>query len=826
MFATAGDSFAAAFQRASAAVECAEAIQISLGEVDWGSWPAISVRIGLHLGEAEEREGNYFGPPVNQTARVMAVAHGGQCVLSKAVREAAAVPATDLGVHRLRDIETPVHLFQVGTDTFPPLWSVGAVIVSLPAPRTSFVGREESVVTIRRFIAAEQLVTLTGVSGCGKTRLAIEVAHQEVPAHPEGVWFVDLAAIADDSAIVGAFATALDVTVNERTPVTDQLAAYLAPRDALLVVDNCEHVIEDVAELLDQLLARCPQLRVLATSRESLEIDGEHTWKVPSLATGPDSAGVQLFVDRATAAGAVVTLDDASLAIIGDIVERLDGIPLAIELAAGRARSLDLSELHDRLDDRFRFLSGGKRRSRQRQATLEAAVQWSYDLLRDDERSMLRCLSVFQGGFALADVPAVAGVAGHVAVDLVDALAAKSLIDVTRDDRGHLRHRLLETIRLFALSRLVEANEVVAVRDQHLDHFFNDRAGASMNDWLDIASMERLDREFENFRSAAVWALEQGRVEATVRLAAMLAESLPAHGEPLTALEWLQLPVELHGRELVFARTILAYVRQVTGDLEGADRAADEAIAAARQHPCDDVLFAMMTRAADESIQGHFDVEIQLLEEGRRIAESFGANVRAMTDFYWMRSCFARLRTEETVTVAADICEQAPTYGYRFLAERMRAFALVTLGRVDDADRLTRTFPEAPPTRLAFEAVIMKHAIMVHTDGPDAAARSLAAIAREMVARRPEVIVDFLQGFGYIGYFRGDHERARDIALHTAARFGNGLSAWILNELYGATTETVDQIWHDRAPLAVAQRVAWGVERAPLLFAEELAHWS
>ena len=734
---------------------------------------------------------------------------------------------TDLGVHLLRDIEAPLHLSQLGDQQFPPLWSIGTGIVSLPSPRTSFIGREESVVTVRRLLAAEQLVTLTGVGGCGKTRLAIEVAHQEVPTHPEGVWFVDLAAIADDAAIAGAFATALEVTIDERTPATNQLAAYLAPRETLLVVDNCEHVIEDVAELLDSLLEQCPRLRVLATSRESLEIDGEHTWKVPSLPTGADSAGVQLFVNRATAAGSVITLDDGSLAIIGDIVERLDGIPLAIELAAGRARSVDLAELRDRLDDRFRFLSGGKRRSRQRQATLEAAVQWSYDLLSEPERSMLQCLSVFQGGFALADVAAIADVAGHVAVDLVDALAAKSLIDVTRDDRGQIRHRLLETIRLFALSRLIEANEIVAVRDRHLDHFLHDRAGASMNDWLDIASMERTDREFENFRSAAVWALEQGRTEATVRLAAMLAEALPAHGEPHTSLEWLQLPVNLHGRELVFARTIRAYVRQVTRDFEGAQHDADEAIAAARAHPCDDVLFAMMTQAVGEGIRGNLELQTQMLHEGRDAAAPFGANVRAMTDFYWMRASFAGLRTEEAISVAADICENAPTYGYRFSAERTRALALVTLGRIDDADHLARTFSAAPPTRIGFEADIIDHALMVHTVGPEHAARSLAAIARETVARRPEAMIDFLEGFGYIEYFLGRHEIAREIALHTSAVVGMGLSEWLVNELHGATTVTVHQIWRDvAAEHPVARRFAFALERAPLLFAEEIARWS
>ena len=203
VFATAGDSFAAAFQRASAAVECAAAIQASLGEIDWGSWPAISVRIGLHLGEAEERDKNYFGPPVNQAARVMAVAHGGQCVLTDGVRAAAGITATDLGTHTLRDIEMPVHLYQLGTEVFPPLGSVGTGIVSLPSPRTSLVGREASVAEVRELIGAHRLVTLTGVGGCGKTRLAIEVAYREAPARPEGVWFVDLSTIADERALPG-----------------------------------------------------------------------------------------------------------------------------------------------------------------------------------------------------------------------------------------------------------------------------------------------------------------------------------------------------------------------------------------------------------------------------------------------------------------------------------------------------------------------------------------------------------------------------------------------------------------------------------------------
>ena len=459
VFATAGDSFAASFQRASAAVECAAAIQVSLSEIDWGSGPAISVRIGLHLGEAEERDGNYFGPPVNQAARVMAVAHGGQCVLTDGVRDAAGITATDLGRHTLRDIETPVHLNQLGTEAFPPLGSVGTGIVSLPSPRTSLVGRETSVAEVRELICAHRLVTLTGVGGCGKTRLAIEVAYREAPARPEGVWFVDLSTIADERALPGVFAAAFALEIRPGTAPIDEIAAYLAPREALVVVDNCEHLIDEVAEFIDVLLERGPRLRALATSRESLDIEGEFTWKVPSLRIGADAPAVQLFRERAAAAGAALDLDDTTTALVVEIVERLDGIPLAIELAAARTRTMELAELRDRLDDRFRLLSGGSRRSRQRQATLEGAVQWSYDLLSEAEQSMLQTLAVFQGGFSAADVAAVAEVRDRTAVDLIDSLAAKSLVDVTRDRGGHLRRRLLETVRLFALSRLLDAVE-------------------------------------------------------------------------------------------------------------------------------------------------------------------------------------------------------------------------------------------------------------------------------------------------------------------------------------------------------------------------------
>ena len=827
VFATAGDSYSAAFSRASSAVECADAMQHQLAGSDWGDGPVLTVRVGLHLGEAEEREGSYFGPSLNLAARAMSAAHGGQCVLTEFVQHAANITATDLGVHQLRDVEAPVRLYQLGAETFPPLSSAGAGIVSLPSPRTSLFGCGESIAAVRRLLGAEQMVTLTGVGGCGKTRLAIEVAYQEVPDHPDGVWFVDLAAIADDVAIVGAFTTALGLAADVNTPAEAQIAAYLAPREGLLVVDNCEHVIEDVASLLDRLLEHCPHLRVLATSRESLEIDGEHTWKVPSLATGADSAGVELFVGRATAAGAVLTLDPATLATVGEIVERLDGIPLAIELAAARARSIDLDEVRDRLDDRFRFLSGGKRRSRQRQATLEGAVQWSFDLLTDDERSMLQCLSVFQGGFALADAAAVAGVDSPTAADLVDALAAKSLIDLARDDRGHVRHRLLETIRLFALSRLVAAGEVVAVRDRHLDHFLHDPNAATANDHLDIRLLQRIDREFDNFRSAATWALEQGRPDATVRLAAITAEAFIPRGEQQTVFEWLQLPAALRGRDLVFARTMLAYVLQATGNSEGARLRAGEAVAEAREHPCDDAVVAMLTLNSAESVLGNHELARSLLNEARTLSKTYGTNVQAVAELAWMDSCMERGDHEEALAVAESIYELAPTLALRYWAEATRASLFLLLGRVDEADRAVRSFTAAPPAaQWAHVLDITKHAVMVHTSGPEIASRSLATVAREAVARRPAVFVDFLQGFAYASYFAGDYDRARELACNTLPLGMGWIQTWIVGQLYGPTTDAerirrefdLEHPWNEL--------LAFTEEHGARLFAEELTRWT
>jgi predicted ATPase len=829
VFATAGDSFAAAFARASSALDCAESIQHALADVDWGTWPALTVRIGLHVGEAEERDDNYYGPTVNQAARVMAVAHGGQCVLTEGVKNAARVTVTDLGVHTLRDIETPVHLSQLGTEEFPPLWTVGTGIVSLPSPRTSLVGREESVDEVRRLVGAHRLVTLTGVGGCGKTRLSIEVAHREVPSHPDGVWFVDLSTIADEVALPGAFATALKLTVSAGAEPTEEIATYLASRQALLVVDNCEHVVDAAAEFIDTLLERSPRLVVLATSRESLEVDGEFTWKVPSLAIGTDAPAVHLFVDRAHAVGADLPQNETTRAAVADIVERLDGIPLAIELAAARTRSMDVAEVAAHLDDRFRLLSGGTRRSRQRQATLEAAVQWSWDLLSGVEQSMLHTLSVFQGGFSIPDAAAVAGVPQHEATNLIDGLVSKSLVDIIRDSTGALRHRLLETIRLFALARLIDTGEATATRDRHLDHFANDPIGASLEAWTSVDAVVRAGREYENIRSAITWALETDRRDAVMRLAAIVSDAAQTRGEIGLAIDCLRLPVELEPRDLVFARGVLGWMLTIQGDIASAEVALREAIDVGERHPTDFTVFALLAEGARVSIfRDYAQVEEYYRSAQSQADKLYGLNVQALAAMFMETLLVALLRFQETIDLSDRIIRDNPDFGYRHVVEAWRAWALLHTGAIDEAARAVAEFCPVPAGSQWFAMnLIVSHAVQGHVDGPDVARRALAAVASEMAFRRPQIASDVLQCFAYLADIGGDPARADEIVSLTTPFAGGALASWLILKRLGATIDTAHQLASKYAKdHSALEQYALDAANSPRLLAEELARWS
>ena len=425
-----GDGMCAVFASPRAAVDAAVAAQRAL---------ELPVRMGIATGEAELRGGEYFGTVLNRTARVMAAGHGGQILLDGAT--AALLSGVDLmalGYKRLRDIAKPVDVFQVQApglrSDFPPLKTVDPTPGNLRPPTTSFIGRESELAELESVLNAHRLVTLTGVGGVGKTRLAMELAVRLADTFPDGVFVIELAAVGDPAAVPEAAAAVLGVTQQPGLSVAESVAAALEGRSRLLVFDNYEHVLDAAADMIEAILSHSSTVKVLATSREGLRLADEQLWPVPSLViTGVDSAAATLFVERAQAVAPTISLsgsDDAGAVV--EICHRLDGIPLGIELAASRLQSMTVTDVRDRLDDRFRLLVGS-RRGLERHQTLRHAVQWSFDLLDDAEKSVLSTCSVFAGGFDIDGACAVTGSGDEFAtLDLLDALTRKSLLIADR----------------------------------------------------------------------------------------------------------------------------------------------------------------------------------------------------------------------------------------------------------------------------------------------------------------------------------------------------------------------------------------------------------
>ena len=563
-----GDSFFAVFTSPVSAVTAAAAMQRRLADEDWPDSTPIAVRAALHHGAADLRAGSYYGQAVNRCARLRGLAHGGQVLLSEsmvALVEAELPPESgirDLGLHRLRDLSRREHVYQLDLDGLPqsfgPLLSLDALPHNLPTQLTSFVGREEEIVKLSEELAASRLLTLTGSGGCGKTRLGMQLAAEVAEAYADGVWMVELAPITDPKLVVVAAANVLGIREEPGRELLSTLVEWLRERRLLLLLDNCEHLVAATAAFVDTALSRCAHLRVLATSREPLGVGGEVTWRVPSLSmpskgavapgAGEASDAMRLFVERAASAGGVVGEGPEELAVIAEICRRLDGIPLAIELAAARTRLLSPAQIGDRLDDRFRLLRGGARSALPRQQTLEATVDWSYELLDEDERTLLRRLSVFSGGWTLEAAESVcAGEALESAVilDLLSQLVSKSLVVVDRDV-GATRYRLLETIRQYAARLLLNDAAEALTHDPHQQWFqlLAEECGRNLAAGQG-ASWMLLDVEYDNLRTALEWNLiRPDGAESALRLAAALGEFWDLRCALAEGRRWLELALQ------------------------------------------------------------------------------------------------------------------------------------------------------------------------------------------------------------------------------------------------------------------------------------------
>lgn len=467
VFALGGDSFAAAFQTVDAAVDAAVCAQESLAAHPWPTPRPLRVRMGIHAGSAQERDENYFGPTVNRAARLMSAGHGGQILLSgvSASLSQTGRAIRSLGERRLADVEGAEHVHQIGDGRFPPLRAVEVFRCDVPAARTELFGREEDLLVIDRSLRSSPLVTLVGVGGAGKTRLAFEAARAMQIRFQGGVRLVDLTVIASPGDVAPSIATAVDLMPEADT--VDAIARAIGGRDVLLVVDNCEHVIDAVADCVDALLAACPNLVVLATSREPLEVDGESVYPVPPL--DPAGAAIELFRARVEATG--LDPDQFDPSDVADLCARLDGLPLAVELAAARARTLQPTELIARLDAGAE-LGSGRRRGRRRHDTLDATIAWSYNLLDDEERLVLRRSALFETDFPLEGIESTSGLSPAAVVDALDGLVAKSLVvRVPAPGRNETSwYRLLDTIREFAARRLTDDDDLEHAQNRLVDY--------------------------------------------------------------------------------------------------------------------------------------------------------------------------------------------------------------------------------------------------------------------------------------------------------------------------------------------------------------------
>ncbi|MBA3653449.1 MAG: AAA family ATPase, partial [Actinobacteria bacterium] len=710
-----GDSFVAAFSRASDAVSFAVDFQRRIASEPWPDGIDLAVRIALHSGEPHLRdEGNYMGEVLNRCARLRALAHGGQVLVSGATADLVIdhLPdgafLKDLGLHRLRDLTRAERVGQLChpdlTATFPPLRSLDRLPNNLPLQLTTFVGRGDEMIGSARLLAANRMVTLTGAGGAGKTRLAVQLAAERLEDHPDGVWLVDLAPVSDAARVAAVVAGAMGVSEVPSEALADTLVRELRDARVLVVLDNCEHLLDACVGLTERLLRSCPGLTILATSREPLGVEGEASYRVPSLGLPADDGdgsceSVELFVDRAALVRPTFTLTHDNASAVVEICRRLDGIPLAIELAAARCRALAPAQIATQLSDRFGLLAGGRRAALPRQRTLEASVDWSYELLTDDERSVLSRLAVFAGGFSLEAAEVVCSgdsIEAWRVVDLLTSLVDKSLVQVEGDGPA-TRFRLLETIRHYARAKLIAVDgEAAAARDRHLGFFvaLGERARVALVGRDMVAWLSRLDDEIDNLRAAHDWADESGRLEASLELG----ESLWVFWQRRYFGEWLErmrpaLTAGV-GDQPLRARALLAaaWMSWNVGDFDSAVPAAEEGSRIAAEVDDGPLLGHALDVLGWQALSLLEERADALLEQAVELLRAAGEHW-FLADALWGLAAIAIYRGEHSTACgwAIDALAVSRESGNPMLVARSLMFLVIAranLGQFADAERL------------------------------------------------------------------------------------------------------------------------------------------
>ncbi len=774
VFSTMGDGVAAVFASAGAAVTAAGEAQSRLKDEPWPTAQEIRVRMGLHSGEAEVRSGDYFGTAVNRAARIMALGHGGQVLCSKVTaglaseRLAHGMGLVDLGSHRLRDLSGPEQIHQLVAPglarDFPRLRSLDVLPGNLPVQPTAFIGRQREVKELADMILSARIITLTGVGGVGKTRLALQAAAEVLQSFRDGVWLVELAGVGSQDSVQDAMVSALSAT-GGIAPGTGSIEEQLRSKELLLVLDNCEHLLTPVAAHVERIAQHAPDVRVLATSREGLGVAGEHLWTVGSLELPPSTEGAAailatdsalLFLERAREASSSFSFSDEHATAVAEICRRLDGIPLAIELAAARVPALTPAEIVGHLDRRFKLLTGGRRAALPRHQTLRNAIEWSYQLLDPDEQAVLERLSVFSGGFDLGGAQAVASADDLDALDVLDLvgqLVAKSLV-VAEPRDASTRYRLLETVRDFAWEQLGSRGEVDTVARRHAAHFaaFARAAGAGLRGPEEAMWRGRLIAEIDNLRAVLSWAIAEGEIGLVL--------------EPIASLS-------------VFGDRSPPY-----GLL------AEEAARLAEDHPLAPVALAAACFAASQ--QGDGDRAWQLAEEARRRTDALAPS----PDRLWVRCrvangcCFAEGSRGEWVAYGQRWLADARELGDEWSLCEALTFTVGTVeleeavAAGEEALQLARQL--RCPSRISLAAVILGGRL---ADSDPERAEELIAEANDAAVTSGNDWTEFMGGTAAIlmQVSRGQHRAAADVAI-------DAMELWQARGVSGSVTQFALQL--------------------------------
>lgn len=665
-----GDSFVIAFARASDAVACAVDLQLA-------PLAPIKLRIGVHTGEIQLRdESNYIGPTINRTARLRDLGHGGQTLISGITESLvvehlpAEVTLTDLGTHPLRDLPRPERVAQVChcelRVDFPPLRTAASVVArNVPTQLTTFVGRGRELADVAAMLCEHRLVTITGIGGAGKTRLAIELANELATEFEHGAWFVDLAPINTPELLETTVARSLGRPEEPGVRIMDTITRFVGDRRMLLIIDNCEHLVDSCAQLIDALLTASNGLTVLTTSREPVGVAGEVSWRMPSLSLADEA--VDLFVERARRVRADFTLNDRNHGTVAEICRRLDGLPLAIELAAARVRALTLTEVADSLNDRFRLLTGGSRTAVRRQQTLRASVDWSHALLSQDERVLFRRLGVFAGGFDLAAALYVSGgTERYLVLDQLTLLVDKSLL--IADHAGpDTRYRLLETMRQYAVEKLSESGEAAEIRGRHCEHYV--AAAAQLDSPADAEFRRRLaaaEADIDNLRGAFGWCVENHDFEQALTLTSSLQPLWYSRSHRREGNAWFQWVLDRHVGSIspaVEARALADKVLlEMFSDAGAGYEHAQRALALARE--TDDRALLLRALTACSFVTGYeyeSQAAMSLFAESIELARELGDQLRL---------CLILTRRAGIAVITGDsVLERAAAEEGRALAE-------------------------------------------------------------------------------------------------------------------------------------------------------------